>query len=86
MPTPMQLSDEEMSAVMAAAAPIHPLQRDDFLRSLAAELAQHHTIGPGLVHRLAADLQRRFTVTARAEAEIAARPRHLPERAVQAGR
>jgi hypothetical protein len=28
MPTPLALSDDEYSAVQAAAAPIHPLQRD----------------------------------------------------------
>jgi hypothetical protein len=39
--------------------PIHPLQRDDFLRTLAVEL-ERHSVGPGLVHRLAADLQRKF--------------------------
>jgi hypothetical protein len=74
------LNDDEYAAVQAAARPIHPLQRDDFLRSLAAELAQHPVIGPGLVHRLAADLQRRFMVEARAETSLASAPRHLTAR------
>jgi hypothetical protein len=45
-----------------------------------AELAQHLIIGPGLVHRCAADLQRRFLVTARKDAEITGEPRNLPRR------
>jgi hypothetical protein len=40
MPTPMHLSDEEMDAVLLAAPPVHPHQRDEFLRALAAELEQ----------------------------------------------
>jgi hypothetical protein len=66
---PLSLSDDEYAAVQAAAAPIHPHQRDDFLRALAAELDRHSVVSPGLLHRLAADLQRRFTVEARASAE-----------------
>ena len=71
---PLSLSDDEYAAVMQAAGPIHPQQRDDFLRSLAAELRHHPVVGPGLVHRLAADLQRGYVVEARREAEIAGAP------------
>jgi hypothetical protein len=35
---PLSLSDDEYSAVLQAAGPIHLRQRDDFLRTLAAEL------------------------------------------------
>jgi hypothetical protein len=70
MPSPLSLSDDEYSAVMQAAGPIHPVQRDDFLRALAAELERHPVIGAGLVHRLAAELQHKFVVEARAEAGI----------------
>lgn len=74
---PLSLSDAEYAAVQAAAAPIHPLQRDDFLRALAAELERHPATGVGLVHRLCAELQRRYVVTARAEAaERGGEPRH----------
>jgi hypothetical protein len=83
---PLSLSDDEYAAVMAAAAPIHPLQRDDFIRSLAVELERHPVIGPGAVHRCAADLQRKFTVTARAETSLASTPRHLTSRTAPAGR
>jgi hypothetical protein len=47
---------------------------------LAKELERHPVVGRGLVHRLAADLQRQFVVQARAEAATAAAPRHLPPR------
>jgi hypothetical protein len=38
MPMPLALTDDEFAAVQAAAAPIHPLQRDAFLKDLAVEL------------------------------------------------
>ena len=79
---PLSLSDAEYPAVQAAAAPIHPLQRDAFLKALATELERHPVIGPGLVHRCAAELQRTFGVTAHSESLIA-EPRHLGAR--QAG-
>lgn len=68
---PMQLSDEEMQAVLAAARPIAFGERDRFLRELAAELGQypHSEIGVGLVHRLARQVQRDFVIEARGEAE-----------------
>jgi hypothetical protein len=75
MPTPLALSDDEFAAVQAAAAPIHPLQRDAFLQALAAELDKHSTVGPGVVHRCAADLQKRFGVTAHSEVSRSATPR-----------
>ena len=49
MPTPLALNDAEFAAVQAAAAPIHPLQRDAFLKALAEELERHPVVGPGLV-------------------------------------
>jgi hypothetical protein len=64
---PLSLSDDEYTAVQAAAAPISPLQRGAFLQALAKELERHPVIGPGLVHRCAAELQRTFGVTAYSE-------------------
>jgi hypothetical protein len=69
MPHPLSLNDVEYDAIMRAAGSVHPAERDAFLRALADELAKHPVTGLGLVHRLAADLQRRFTVQARADAE-----------------
>jgi hypothetical protein len=71
---PLSLSDDEYAAVQAAAAPIHPLQRSAFLKALADELGRHPVVGPGLVHRLAAELQRRFGVEAHSETSHSAEP------------
>jgi hypothetical protein len=43
---PLSLNDDEYSAIMQAAAPIHPLQRDAFLKALAVELERHPVVGP----------------------------------------
>ena len=59
---PLALTDDELSAVQRAAAPIHPQQRDAFLKVLAVELERHPVVGPGLVHRLAGELQRRYVI------------------------
>jgi hypothetical protein len=59
---PLSLSDDEYRAVEAAAGPVHPQQRSAFLQALAKELELHPIVGPGLVHRLAAELQRRFVI------------------------
>ena len=45
---PLSLSDDEYNAVRAAAAPIHPLQRDAFLKALAVELERHPVVGRAL--------------------------------------
>jgi hypothetical protein len=75
---PLSLNDDEYNAIMQAAAPIHPLQRDAFLKALATALEAHPVIGPGLVHRCAADLQKTFVVAAHSETAHA--PRHLRAR------
>jgi hypothetical protein len=75
---PLSLNDDEMNAVQAAAAPVHPLQRDAFLKALADELGRHAVIGPGVVHRAAAALQKTFVVAARTETYG---PRHRPRQA-----
>jgi hypothetical protein len=75
---PLSLSDDEYNAVQAAAAPIHPLQRDAFLKALAVELERHPVVGPGVVHRCAAALQKTFVVAA--HSETSHEPRHLRAR------
>jgi hypothetical protein len=76
---PLALTDVEMDAVQAAAAPIHPLQRDAFLKALAEELERHPVVGPGVVFRAAAQLQKSFVVAAHAETSPESRQR--PRRA-----
>jgi hypothetical protein len=60
MPQPLSLSDDEMNAVMLAAEPLDPDQRDSFLRALADKLAQETEIGPGTVGRAIRSTQRDF--------------------------
>jgi hypothetical protein len=68
---PLSLTDVEYAVVQAAAAPIHPLRRGVFPRALAKELERHPVVGPGLVHRVAAELQKTFGVVAHSETLLA---------------
>lgn len=54
----ISLSDSELQTIMEAAKPLHPHQRSDFLRDVSAELAKYEVIGPGIIHRVTAQLQR----------------------------
>ena len=60
---PLSLNDAEFAAVQAAAAPIHPRQRDAFLKALAEELERHPVVDPDLMHRLAGELRRRYVIS-----------------------
>jgi hypothetical protein len=63
MPTPLQLSDDEMSVLMSLAGPIDQQRRPQFLQEVAQELEakrQAGEIGEGLVHRLARTIQRKY--------------------------
>jgi hypothetical protein len=77
---PLSISDDEYAAVMQVAAPVHHLQRDAFLKALAEELERYPVIGPGVVHRCAADLQKTFVVAAHNETSHSTEPRHLSAR------
>jgi hypothetical protein len=54
------LDDDAMTAVMDVCRPLRPSDRDQFVRALAAELEKYPEVGPGLVHRIARDLVRRY--------------------------
>jgi hypothetical protein len=56
---PIRLTDSELDAMMAAARPLAVERRDAFLQAVAAEL-RGCEIGPGLVHRVIAQVQREF--------------------------
>ena len=60
MPKPIRLSDLELDAVMAAARPLQVELRDPFLHAVARELQGCRELGPGLVHRVVAQVQREF--------------------------
>ncbi|MET4034935.1 MULTISPECIES: hypothetical protein [unclassified Bradyrhizobium] len=54
----ISLSDPELAAVMEAARPIHPRDREHFLQDVASELARYPELGVGVIHRVVAKLQR----------------------------
>ena len=56
---PLKLDDAELDVLMSAAAPLEPHRRDAFVTEVAAELARYPELGPGVVHRVCRDLQRR---------------------------
>jgi hypothetical protein len=56
----ISLSNDELAAVMDAARPIPPRDRDQFLRDVAAELAKYEVVGVGLVARVAHEAQRQY--------------------------
>ena len=55
---PISLSDSEMSAVIDAAKPLQARQRSEFLREVIVELQKYEVIGPGIIGRVTAKLQR----------------------------
>jgi hypothetical protein len=57
-PGPVSLSDTELDAVMAAAAPLHPIDRSAFLASVAARLRHEPEVGRGTVNRIVRELLR----------------------------
>lgn len=57
---PIRLSDSELDAILQAARPIAPRDRDGFLQAVASELSRCGEIGPGVVYRVVKDVQRRF--------------------------
>jgi hypothetical protein len=58
--SPLSLSDDQMDAVMRAAAPLHPADRSAFLERMAERLRGVEILGDGLVSRIAREVQREF--------------------------
>jgi hypothetical protein len=58
------------------------MQRGAFLQALAKELELHPIVGPGLVHRLAAELQRRYVIAPDRETSPSPAPREQLARQV----
>jgi hypothetical protein len=73
--TPIALTDEQLSAVMRAAAPLLPQDRSAFLEDLARELTALPDIGDGVLHRTIASVQRKHWSPPR-ETGHNATPRH----------
>jgi hypothetical protein len=57
---PLALTDEQMSALLAAAHPLPPDSRSAFLETCACELAKLPAIGDGALHRVVMAVQRQY--------------------------
>jgi hypothetical protein len=57
---PLKLTDAELEAVFNAARPLAPNAREDFLKEVADRLSSYPVAGPGTVHRVCLETQRRF--------------------------
>ena len=55
----ISLSDSELAVILDAARIVPWQERSQFLRDVAAELGRHREIGPGLIHRVAREQQRK---------------------------
>jgi hypothetical protein len=55
----IQLSESEIAAVMRAAQPLPTNVRDAFLRDVARAIVELPVRGPGIVHRLIREVQRK---------------------------
>jgi hypothetical protein len=61
---PIKLTDAELDAVFAAAAPLPLASRDPFLCAVANALSAISERGPGVVFRICRELQHRFMTSA----------------------
>jgi hypothetical protein len=57
---PLKLTGAELDAVFNAARPLAPNVREDFLKEVADRLSSYRVVGPGTVHRVCLETQRRF--------------------------
>ena len=58
---PIGVSDNQLDMIMRACAPLEPVDRDPFLRALAAALCgEPQPLGDGAVYRACKALQREF--------------------------
>ena len=59
----LRLPAHDFARLMETAKPLAALDRDAFLKDVAAELGQHEVVGPGLLHRVVSEVQRRYIAT-----------------------
>jgi hypothetical protein len=65
---PISLSDSELTIVMRAAAPLHPIERVAFLNAIATRLRSEPVLGDGLISRVARELLREMRRAPRLDA------------------
>jgi hypothetical protein len=58
----LRLPDHDFDPLMQAAKPVAASDRDALLKEIAAELGQREVIGPGLLHRIVSEVQRRYDI------------------------
>jgi hypothetical protein len=56
MPSPVRLTDDQLTELMRLAQPLQPQCRDAFLRILAHELEGRAAVGDGELHRVAREI------------------------------
>jgi hypothetical protein len=61
-PTAIATPDHDFDRLMQAAKPIAPPERDAFLKDIGAELGRYEVVGPGLLHRIISEVQRRYDI------------------------
>ena len=58
----LRLPAHDFDQLMQAAKPVAESARDAMLKDIAAELGHHEVVGPGLLHRIISEVQRRYDV------------------------
>jgi hypothetical protein len=58
MPTPIALSDAQITTLMQLSRPLQPAQRRVFVEMIAARLNGHREIGDGMLYQIRRELQR----------------------------
>jgi hypothetical protein len=58
----LRLPDHDFDRLMQAAKSLAAPDRDTFFKDVAAELGRHEVLGPGLLHRIVSEVQRRYDV------------------------
>ena len=58
----LRLPAHELDRLMQAAKRVAEAGRDAMLKDIATELGQHEVVGPGLLHRIISEVERRYDV------------------------
>ena len=58
----LRLPEHDFYRLMETAKPLAALDRDAFFKDVAVELGQHEVVGPGLLHRIISEAQRRYDI------------------------
>jgi hypothetical protein len=58
----LRLPDHDFDRLMQAAKSLAAPDRDTFFKDIAAEFGRYEVLGPGLLHRIVSEVQRRHDV------------------------